>query len=284
MWASGPHIGVISDIELYKRYPPPLDANESLMADAGYSDKASSSHLIYPIKKLPGKPRSREAMAYNKLLSGYRVTIEHSFGYLKRFAILKHYRGRVLQNMFFQHCIKVLLHICAYEISVRPRRQLKSIVDDNIPVIRPHYVGDDADASVIANEEVAVIEENNDQIIGDEDNDDFSDHDNADDEYDPRNITPTSGSSRKKRGRKPHKNRSSSASSSSFSSASVSAFEFGVFEVEDQVLYKDTVQNEELHAIVCEIDYRSLTYTINIFGTGRFIQRVEASELKLLTW
>ena len=41
-----------------------------------------------------------------------------------------------------------------------------------LPIFRPHYVGDDADASVIANEEVAVIEENNDQIIGDEDNDD----------------------------------------------------------------------------------------------------------------
>ncbi len=85
---SGPHIGVISDNKLYKMYTPPLIEGEKLLADKAYVDQALQHQLIAPIKAGRGTPLHSHELKYNKLHGWYRASIEHAFGYSKRFRIL----------------------------------------------------------------------------------------------------------------------------------------------------------------------------------------------------
>jgi hypothetical protein len=85
---SGPHLGTISDIQLYRLYPPPLDHHECIFGDKAYCDKKLINKIIAPIKKQRHKQLSEEEKVYNELLTWYRSSIEHTFGYMKRFRIL----------------------------------------------------------------------------------------------------------------------------------------------------------------------------------------------------
>jgi hypothetical protein len=85
---SGPHIGTISDIKLYRMYGPELTGAECIFGDKAYCDKELVNKIIAPIKKKKGRALSEEALEYNRQLGWYRSSIEHTFGYMKRFTIL----------------------------------------------------------------------------------------------------------------------------------------------------------------------------------------------------
>lgn len=69
-------------------YTPPLLAGEKLLADKAYCDRALEGQLIAPIKAGRGRDLSASELKYNKIHGWYRASIEHAFGYSKRFRIL----------------------------------------------------------------------------------------------------------------------------------------------------------------------------------------------------
>lgn len=82
IWYSGPHLGVTSDIRLFRENTPPLDAGEKVLGDKAYIGDA---RLIAPIKKRRGAATiPRRAQAFNIAHGWYRSTIEHCFAYIKR--------------------------------------------------------------------------------------------------------------------------------------------------------------------------------------------------------
>lgn len=82
-WYSGPHLGVTSDIKLFRRRPPPLDDGEKLLADKAYV--GAPEHLIVPFKKRRNEDKlSGRRYHFNNVHAWYRATIEHCFAYVKR--------------------------------------------------------------------------------------------------------------------------------------------------------------------------------------------------------
>jgi hypothetical protein len=90
-YLSGPHLGTISDIKLYRMYPPPLDEMECIFGDKAYCDKELIDKIITPMKKQKGRQLSEESAEYNRLIGWYRSSIEHTFGYMKRFRVLSNH-------------------------------------------------------------------------------------------------------------------------------------------------------------------------------------------------
>ena len=93
---SGPHFGTISDIKLYRMYTPQLAASECILGDKAYCDQNLVNTIITPIKKQKRKRLSDEENEYNKLHGWYRSSIEHTFGFMKRF--------RIISNIFINAC------------------------------------------------------------------------------------------------------------------------------------------------------------------------------------
>jgi hypothetical protein len=85
---SGPHLGVMSDNKLFKMYNPPLLDGELLLGDKAYCDRALEHQIIAPIKAARGTPLTAEELEYNRLHGWYRASVEHAFGYSKRFRII----------------------------------------------------------------------------------------------------------------------------------------------------------------------------------------------------
>lgn len=85
---SGPHLGVINDITIFKNNPPLLDDHECIFGDKAYCDKKLKDKIITPIKKTKQTQLSDNQNQYNKILGWYRSSIEHTFGYMKRFRII----------------------------------------------------------------------------------------------------------------------------------------------------------------------------------------------------
>jgi hypothetical protein len=85
---SGPHIGVINDNKIFKTYTPPLSDGELLLGDKAYTDKQLCHQVIAPIKARQHGSLSDAELRYNKIHGWYRASIEHCFGYIKRFRIL----------------------------------------------------------------------------------------------------------------------------------------------------------------------------------------------------
>ena len=86
---SGPHLGVISDVKLFKKYNPPLLEGELLLADKAYVDRSLQHQIVAPIKKKRNQPPLRAAqLEYNRLHGWNRASIEHAFGKNKRFRII----------------------------------------------------------------------------------------------------------------------------------------------------------------------------------------------------
>jgi DDE superfamily endonuclease len=87
-YLSGPHLGVISDISIYRNNPAPLDDDECILGDKAYCDSELEHKIITPIKKKKHRQLTEDENAYNKVLGWYRSSIEHTFGYMKRFKII----------------------------------------------------------------------------------------------------------------------------------------------------------------------------------------------------
>ena len=88
MFYSGPHLGVISDNKIYKLYTPPLAPGETLLGDKAYCDRALEHQVVAPIKAQRHRSLLAAQEEYNRLHGWYRASIEHLFGYLKRFRII----------------------------------------------------------------------------------------------------------------------------------------------------------------------------------------------------
>jgi hypothetical protein len=88
MYFSGPHLGVVSDNRLFKLYTPPLAPGETLLGDKAYCDRALEHQIVAPIKARHHRSLLDVQQEYNDLHAWYRASIEHLFGYLKRFRII----------------------------------------------------------------------------------------------------------------------------------------------------------------------------------------------------
>ena len=86
IWYSGPHLGVTSDIRLFREHTPPLEPGERLLGDKAY---VGDLRLVAPFKKRRGQAQiSQRKRAFNVVHSWYRATIEHCFAFLKRSVIV----------------------------------------------------------------------------------------------------------------------------------------------------------------------------------------------------
>lgn len=107
---SGPHLGVISDISIFRRNLPPLDESECIFGDKAYCDKKLANKIIAPIKKRKYSQLSDPENKYNQVLGWYRSSIEHTFGYMKRFRILGmqcHYIHMYVLTFYLHKCILI---------------------------------------------------------------------------------------------------------------------------------------------------------------------------------
>ena len=83
IWYSGPHLGVTSDIKLFRDDCPPLDPHEKLLGDKAYIGE--EDYLIAPFKKKRGADRlDGRRYHFNMVHAWYRATIEHCFAFVKR--------------------------------------------------------------------------------------------------------------------------------------------------------------------------------------------------------
>jgi hypothetical protein len=135
MWYSGPHLGTPSDIALFEENRPPLMPGEQLLADKAYVKDEWNSTLIAPIKNKKGCIITADQSAFNDIIGWYRASIEHSFGFLKRYRILNSvYRGRIHKNnsaLTLSHIIKILIHSDAVYIRYHPHRTHHPIVSSS---------------------------------------------------------------------------------------------------------------------------------------------------------
>lgn len=122
---SGPHCGCIHDSRIWAQTPLPLPAGCTVFGDAAY---VSSECVIPPFKRVPKKALTFEQLRFNRAVQWYRSTIEHVFGSIKHFAILRDtFRCRLndktgLPRIKAAFC--VLLHVSNRHIRIVPRRDL----------------------------------------------------------------------------------------------------------------------------------------------------------------
>ena len=98
-----------------------LDEGESAMADkadtGGQKDRPGTP-LVVPTKATRGHPLTAEPKAANKVISGYRVVIEHVMAQLNRFQVLK----QVFRGAFERHTgvIRVVAALVDRRIAMVP--------------------------------------------------------------------------------------------------------------------------------------------------------------------
>lgn len=75
----------------------------------------------------------------NMYLNSARVTVEHAFGFLKRYRILSgRYRGRLRSDeVFLKHALKIMIHISSWITSTSPHRSWAPIDRVTTPILRP---------------------------------------------------------------------------------------------------------------------------------------------------
>lgn len=83
IYYSGPHLGVTSDINVFRENCPWLAPGERLLADKAYYGEPD--YLIVPYKKRHGQARlTGRRHDFNNVHAWYRATIEHTFAFIKR--------------------------------------------------------------------------------------------------------------------------------------------------------------------------------------------------------
>ena len=134
---SGPHIGVMSDISIYRKVSPPLEKGECIMGDKAYCSADLEDELVAPIKKPRKGQLTQDETDYNAEHGWYRSSIEHCFGYMKRFKILSGvFRGNVSDSeTLLADAVKIITHVDAAFISLFPHRHFSS--EGSIPFPRP---------------------------------------------------------------------------------------------------------------------------------------------------
>ena len=127
VWYSGPHLGVTHDLELFRRFPPPLRPNEKLLADKAYI--GGGPRLVCPCKRVKGqKQLSPLQRAYNDVHGFWRATIEHINAHIKKFQILLSYSGKIpSHSTYLFRAVKIIIHSLAVHIRSSPLRVLTPI-------------------------------------------------------------------------------------------------------------------------------------------------------------
>lgn len=130
IWYSGPHVGSIHDLTLYRDNPPPLLPNEQLLADKAYV--GGGAHIVAPFKKYRQRIDPMKK-AFNRVHRWYRATVEHCIGYIKRFRILGSiYRGRITHSQIhLERALNIILHICSYDNQQTPHRTHPRLYDSD---------------------------------------------------------------------------------------------------------------------------------------------------------
>ena len=128
LWYSGPHLGTTHDLTLYRQHPPELDNGDQLLADLAYiGGREHAATLVTPFKKrmvrrlnrrngkvkIRALPLPPNQALYNRVHSWYRATIEHAFGYVKRYRIINStYRGRLHQHPeYLKRAVRIIMHL-----------------------------------------------------------------------------------------------------------------------------------------------------------------------------
>jgi hypothetical protein len=86
IFVSGPHLGAKSDIALWRNFGPAMGSGDFVLGDKGYQGDES---IHSPYKKPKGRKLSQAKKDYNRVLSWFRVTVEHCFAQMKKFSILQ---------------------------------------------------------------------------------------------------------------------------------------------------------------------------------------------------
>ena len=76
IYISGPHIGVQSDIRLWKKYGPHVEPGLTVLGDKAYIGDPS---ILAPYKKSNGGKLSEGKKAFNQIHSWFRASVEHTF-------------------------------------------------------------------------------------------------------------------------------------------------------------------------------------------------------------
>ena len=129
-WYSGPHLGRIHDITLFRRYRPNLPINSALWADKAYCARDQYLlRLITPIKRTRAvRVLSQEQMLYNRNHSFYRVYVVHSIGSSQRFRILSSvYRENIMRSnpnvpTELEEAIRIRIHMNFIDQTLHPIR------------------------------------------------------------------------------------------------------------------------------------------------------------------
>lgn len=114
------------DLKLFEKTHPILTPGEIMLADKAYcSGTSRSMGIVTPKKKPRNGNYTRRTFAFNQLHSLYRVKVEHSIGFIKRFKILSAvYRGSIYCNEIpeITKALKVLIHLNYLHLSMFPIR------------------------------------------------------------------------------------------------------------------------------------------------------------------
>ena len=128
VYFSGPHIGCTHDDRIFYEHHPTISRDETILADKAYvGRRASEMGIITPFKSRRGRELTEEQKNFNLFHAFYRSRVEHSIGYLKRFAVLsQRYRGRVkgVAVPLIAKFIKVLIHLNYIQTYKYPLRRL----------------------------------------------------------------------------------------------------------------------------------------------------------------
>jgi hypothetical protein len=148
IWYSGPHLGTTHDVKLYRRVHPPMNG-QKVLADLAYIGGQERAHeLIVPFKKqlvrrrvlstgrvsINSIPLTENQSLFNRIHAWYRTTIEHAFGFVKRFRIINStYRGRIKQHPdYVTRAVKIIMSVSNIHLRAHPHRQHIAMIDGDI--------------------------------------------------------------------------------------------------------------------------------------------------------
>ena len=99
MYVTGPHIGVDSDVSIWRTYGPVLNVGESMLADKAY---VGTSDTIVPYKEPINGSMTELERLFNKAHGWFRVTVEHSIAEVKSYSICSsRFRGPLCTSQSF---------------------------------------------------------------------------------------------------------------------------------------------------------------------------------------
>jgi hypothetical protein len=136
IWYSGPHIGVTSDIKLFRDNCPWLEPGERLLGDKAYVGEPE--YLIPPLKKKKGAPKlTGRAHHFNNVHAWYRATIEHCFAFIKRYVAVDGYER-------YYVCVSIIIDsdVIMFDIVIYRRYRILNGVYRGHVTSHPHHLSD----------------------------------------------------------------------------------------------------------------------------------------------